>query len=194
MGSEHKNSRMPHPVRHFRTITHHRHLVCRYCWRLGLIRQGLTHDLSKYSPTEFIPGAIYYQGDKSPNDAERDARGLSLAWLHHKGRNRHHLEYWVDYRREPDGTWVYGGNRMPIRFIAEMFCDRIAASKIYLGENYHDGAPYEYYASHEMSLLVHPDTAAEIEKMLTILRDEGEDAAFAYVRARLRQSEQKPGH
>ena len=32
---------------HFRTITHHRHLVCAYCFRLGLYRQGLIHDLSK---------------------------------------------------------------------------------------------------------------------------------------------------
>ena len=177
-----------HPIKHFKTITRHRHLVCKYCCRLGLVRQGLTHDLSKYSPTEFWLGAKYYQGDKSPNDAERKATGITLAWLHHKGRNRHHLEYWIDYRQEPDGSWVYGGNRMPIRYIAEMFCDRIAASKVYLGENYHDGAPLDYYSSHEMNLLIHPDTAAEIEKMLTILKEQGEDAAFAYVKMRLHQT------
>lgn len=36
---------------HFRTITHHRHLVFLGCLRVGLIRQGLLHDLSKYSPS-----------------------------------------------------------------------------------------------------------------------------------------------
>lgn len=174
-----------HPLKHFLTITRHRHLVCRYCCRLGLVWQGLTHDLSKYSPTEFLLGAKYYQGDRSPNDAERKETGITLAWLHHKGRNRHHLEYWVDYRQEPDRSWVYGGNPMPIRFIAEMFCDRIAASKVYLGEKYHNGAPLEYYTSHEMNLLIHPKTAAEIEKMLKILKEQGEEAAFAYVRSRL---------
>lgn len=177
-----------HPIRHFVTITRHRNLVCRYCFRLGLIRQGLLHDLSKYSPTEFWRGAKYYRGYKSPNDAEREETGVSLAWLHHKGRNLHHLEYWIDYRLEEDGSVLYAGNPMPLRYIAEMFCDRIAASRTYLGDRYTDASPYEYYVSHEMRLLIHPKTAAEIEKMLCILKDEGEDAAFSYVRARLKQA------
>ena len=82
---------------HFETITRHKLLVMKYCFACGLYEQGLAHDLSKYSPTEFIPGCIYYQGDHSPNEAERLARGYSSAWLHHKGRNKHHLEYWIDY-------------------------------------------------------------------------------------------------
>ena len=94
-----------HPIAHFKTITRHRNLVCKYCFRLGLYSQGLKHDLSKYSPAEFISGAKYYQGNRSPNDAERKATGVSLAWLHHKGRNRHHLEYWVDYVINPDGSF-----------------------------------------------------------------------------------------
>ena len=76
---------------HFETITRHKLLVMKYCFECGLYEQGLAHDLSKYSPTEFIPGCIYYQGDHSPNEAERAARGYSSAWLHHKGRNKHHL-------------------------------------------------------------------------------------------------------
>ena len=75
-------------IEHFKTITHHRHLVQQYCFRLGLYYQGLTHDLSKYSPSEFWRGVKYYQGYRSPNDAERRENGVSLAWLHHKGRNR----------------------------------------------------------------------------------------------------------
>ena len=63
---------------HLKTITHHRHLVMRGCFRMGLIWQGLTHDLSKYSPTEFLAGVRYYQGDRSPNTAEREANGYSL--------------------------------------------------------------------------------------------------------------------
>ena len=112
---------------HFETITRHKLLVMKYCFECGLYQQGLTHDLSKYSPTEFIPGCIYYQGDHSPNEAERAARGYSSAWLHHKGRNKHHLEYWIDYA--PDGDHAMAGMRMPARYVAEMVCDRIAASK-----------------------------------------------------------------
>ena len=82
---------------HFTTITRHKMLVMKYCFACGLYKQGLAHDLSKYTPTEFIPGCIYYQGDHSPNEAERKAKGYTSAWLHHKGHNRHHLEYWIDY-------------------------------------------------------------------------------------------------
>lgn len=179
-----------HPIKHFKTITKHRHLVCGYCFRLGLWRQGLTHDLSKYSPVEFLPGAKYWQGNRSPNDAERRDRGVSLAWLHHKGRNRHHFEYWIDYTVSPDGTVAYGGNRMPLRFVAEMFCDRIAASRVYLGDKYTDASAWQYYTASKDDILIHPETGAEIEEMLRVLKDEGEEAAFAYVRRRLREEKQ----
>ena len=177
-----------HPIAHFRTITEHRHLVCRYCFRLGLIRQGLTHDLSKYSPEEFWRGAKYYQGFRSPNDAERLEKGISQAWLHHKGRNRHHFEYWVDYALTPDHKISYTGHKMPMRYVAEMFCDRLAACKIYLKDRYTDAAPYDYFMHSREDIPIHPETGAELEKMLRVLKDDGEDAAFRYVRKRLKES------
>ena len=65
--------------KHFCTITRHRHQVIRYFYHAGILWQGLRHDLSKYSPTEFIPGAKYYQGDRSPNAEEREVNGYSAA-------------------------------------------------------------------------------------------------------------------
>ncbi len=173
---------------HFRTITKHRRLVRKYCFRIGLWMQGLTHDLSKYAPVEFWRGAKYYQGFRSPNDEERRKLGVSMAWLHHKGRNRHHFEYWIDYCLAPDGSVYFGGCRMPIKYVAEMFCDRIAASMTYLGDKYTDAAPYEYYVRSKDHILIHPETSAEIEEMLRVLKDEGEDAAVAYVRRRLKEA------
>ena len=175
-----------HPLAHFITITRHRHLVRRYCFRLGLYGQGLLHDLSKYSPTEFLSGAKYYQGDRSPNDAERKAEGVSRAWLHHKGRNRHHFEYWIDYCIQPDGSVTMGGNEMPIKYVAEMFCDRVAACRVYMKDKYTDASAYEYFARSRHRIMMHEKTKAELDKMLTVLKDEGEEAAFAYVRRRLR--------
>lgn len=170
---------------HFRTITHHRLLVMRHCFKTGLYRQGLTHDLSKYSPTEFIQGVRYYQGDKSPNTAERHDKGYSEAWLHHKGRNKHHFEYWIDLSSNHGGPLE--GKRMPSRYLAEMVCDRIAASKVYKGEAYTDRTSLDYFNLERTSqaFLMHPDTAAELERILTIVADEGEDAAFAYMRRHL---------
>ena len=99
---------------HLRTVQHHRFLVLRHCWRVGLYWQGLTHDLSKFSPVEFSAGAKYYQGNRSPNEIERREKGYSAAWLHHKGRNKHHLEYWIDYAADGSGMC---GMKMPIQYV-----------------------------------------------------------------------------
>ena len=64
---------MWHPIKHYKTIHHHKMLVMRYCFRCGLYWQGLTHDLSKLSPVEFWAGAKYWQGNCSPNNAQRQA-------------------------------------------------------------------------------------------------------------------------
>ena len=115
-------------LQHFKTITYHKYLVMKGCFAVGLYRQGICHDLSKYSWTEFRVGAKYYQGNRSPNNAEREDIGYSSAWLHHKGRNRHHYEYWVDYSTQS----IEGGMApvpMPRKYVAEMLMDRIAASK-----------------------------------------------------------------
>ena len=128
---------------HFKTITKHRMLVCRHCFQIGLYRQGLTHDLSKYSPEEFFTGVRYYQGTRSPNAAEREDLGYSKAWLHHKGRNKHHYEYWIDISVRKEEGLV--GNKMPLRYVAEMICDRIAACEVYKGKAYTSAAPLEIY-------------------------------------------------
>ena len=167
---------------HLKLVCRHRRLVRRYCFRLGLYRQGLTHDLSKFSPTEFRIGAKYYQGYRSPNDAERIETGLSTSWLHHKGRNRHHFEYWIDYVIRPDGTVVMGGCKMPVKYVVEMFCDRIAACKLYHKDAYTDADPYNYYLKGKDQMMIHPETSALLGEMLLRLKNEGEEAAFAYVR------------
>ena len=165
---------------HFLTITHHKLLVMRYCFQVGLYKQGLLHDLSKYSPTEFITGIRYYQGFKSPNSAERDALGYSAAWLHHKGRNKHHFEYWIDIRGKGDGTLV--GMPMPTRYVVEMFCDRIAACKVYMKEKYTDASPLEYYERNIPYVTIHPDSAEFLVRMLKLLAEKGEKETFRIVR------------
>ena len=175
---------MAHPFRHFRTITKHRHKVIANCARVGILWQGLRHDLSKYSPTEFLPGAHYYtDGTRSPNERERLEHGCSYAWMHHKGRNRHHFEYWVDYNPEQRRQMPV---KMPLKYVVEMFCDRVAASKIYMGDAYHDGKPLEYYLGGKANRIIHPDTAAMIEYFLRYLACNGEKTTFAFIRTFLR--------
>ena len=175
------------PWQHFKTITRHRLLVMVNCFRIGLIRQGLTHDLSKYSPTEFWTGAKYYQGIRSPNAAEREKKGYSAAWLHHKGRNKHHFEYWSDYN--PVERRV-GPVKMPLRYVIEMVCDRMAASKIYLGEQYTDASALEYFVHGKSHRVIHPETSDLCERLLTMLANEGEEKTFAYMRRLLKENKE----
>ena len=166
--------------KHLKTINHHKMLVMKGCFRVGLYKQGLLHDLSKYMPSEFLVGCKYYQGDVSPNNAERKAKGYSSAWLHHKGRNKHHMEYWIDYGMPSEPAIV--GMRMPDKYVVEMFCDRMAASKTYRGAAYRDSDPLDYYLHSRDHYLIHPHTKALLEALLARLRDEGEDAVFAYIK------------
>lgn len=168
---------------HFKTITHHKYLVAQGCFRVGLYWQGFIHDLSKYSPTEFCVGMKYYQGNRSPNNAEREAIGYSNAWLHHKGRNKHHYEYWIDYSMQN----IPGGMApvpMPDRYIAEMIMDRIAASKVYKGTEYSDASPFAYYSqgNKQNDAPLHPYTKKQLETLLKMLAEEGEEKTFSYIR------------
>ncbi|MBQ7717747.1 MAG: catalase [Clostridia bacterium] len=170
-------------LKHFRTITAHRHLVIRHCKKVGIFWQGLRHDLSKYAPVEFIAGAKYYQGDKSPNEIERQKYGYSAAWLHHKGRNRHHFEYWTDYSHE---TRELIPIKMPLKYVAEMFCDRLAASKVYQGKNYNQHQPLQYFLRAKGKRFINPETSDLLEKWLRIVDEEGEEAAFREIRKTLK--------
>lgn len=175
---------MAHPIKHFKTITEHRHRVIANCKKAGILRQGLRHDLSKYSPAEFIPGAKYFQGTRSPNEKERELCGYSAAWMHHKGRNRHHYEYWNDYNPK---SKTIENVEMPLKYVAEMFCDRVAASKIYNGSNYTDAHPYQYFLRIKGKNRMHPKTEELLDRLLTMLRDQGEEKTFAYIRKLLKK-------
>ena len=166
-------------IGHLHTVNRHRFTVFVCCVRAGIPFHGLRHDLSKYSPTEFIPGVRYFQGVRSPNEKEREAHGFSAAWMHHKGRNRHHFEFWTDY--DPV-TKKLVPVRMPKKWFVEMFCDRVAASKTYQKERYTDRSPLEYYSRARHERMIHPDTKRDLEYLLGMLADEGEKKTFAYIR------------
>ncbi len=173
---------------HFKTITKHRHKVIEHCFRAGIPVQGLLHDLSKYSPTEFLMGAEYYLGTRSPNESEREAKGYSDAWIHHKGRNCHHFEHWTDYDPKTKQTVPV---RMPVRYVIEMFCDRVAASKTYLGDKYTDRSPLEYFEKGKSHRMIHPETSALLEKLLTMLAEKGEERTFAFIRSKVKKHSDK---
>ena len=167
------------PWQHFKTITKHRLIVMAGCFQVGLYWQGLVHDLSKYSVTEFWQGARYYQGNRSPNTAEREEKGYSEAWMHHKGRNRHHYEYWSDMNRQ---TRVYEPVPMPRKYLVEQIMDRRAACMVYQGKDYTDASALAYFMKSRERDLMHPQNKQELEFLLTMLKEWGEKETFRYLR------------
>jgi hypothetical protein len=174
--------------KHLKTITKHRNAVIRHAFMAGIPLRGLLHDLSKYMPCEFMSGAKYYVGTRSPNEIEREKYGYSKAWLHHKGRNKHHFEYWCDY--DPV-TKIMRPVEMPEVYLIEMFCDRVAACKIYKGKDYQDDAALLYYLRGNAKNTMHPNTAVELERLLRLLADEGEAVAFAETKRLLKAWKEK---
>lgn len=181
---------------HMKTITEHKVIVMDLCFKIGLTKQGLFHDLSKYEPIEFITGAKYWSGDHSPNAEEKKEKGYSVAWLHHKGRNKHHFEYWMDlqYGGKTEGI-IVGGAKMPLRYTLEMACDRIAACKVYHKGHYNARDPWDYYCfkSDVVGPNLHEDTRTLLEDILKLMALQGEEKALAYMRWMLKHPDRYEG-
>ncbi|WP_455791551.1 DUF5662 family protein [Clostridium butyricum] len=170
-------------IGHFKTITNHKILVMKTCFKVGLYKQGFLHDLSKYKPVEFVAGIKYYRGDVSPNGIQKLEEGVSTAWLHHKGRNKHHFEYWIDYGNKlSDGLQ---GMKMPSKYVIEMFIDRMSASKNYLGEKYTDKSALEYYEERKDYYVIHLESRKFLEFLLKMLAEDGEEKTLKYIKSNL---------
>ncbi len=162
---------------HFSTITKHKFLVTRLCFRCGLYKQGILHDLSKYSPTEFWAGVKYYQGNRSPIDKEKEVLGFSRGWLHHKGRNPHHWEYWLDITK--NGIQPV---KMPISYVVEMFCDRVAACMTYQKAQYTDQSALDYFLQGYDFVIMHEESKNCLHNLLLHLAQHGLDKTILYIK------------
>ena len=171
---------MKNSLGHFKTITNHKLLVMKYCFKVGLYKQGLLHDLSKYTWVEFSAGIKYYKGYMSPNGIQKKVEGLSTAWLHHKGRNKHHFEYWLDYGINPEEG--IKGMKMPVKYVVEMFIDRMSASMNYQKEKYTDKSPLEYYDKRKEYYLLHETTRKQLEFLLNKLAKDGEKETLKFIK------------
>ena len=165
---------------HLNTVNKHRFLVFKYSVKAGIPFRGLVHDLSKYSLLEFLEGVKYYNGNFSPISTCKKVNGYSKAWLHHKGRNKHHFEYWTDYNIQ---TKTIQPVKMPMNYVIEMFCDRVAASKIYMGDKYTDRSSLDYFLRAKGRMQIHPETSDELEFLLRMLDEKGEEETFKYIRS-----------
>lgn len=150
--------------RHFKKVCTHKHWVFYYCCKVGIPFQGLVHDLSKFSPTEFWESVKYYQGTSSPIDACKKENGWSAVWMHHKGRNKHHYEYWQD-------NFDNGGNpiEMPMKYKKEMLCDYLGAGRAYYGKSFNFEKELKWWKSKKSKpIAMHPNDIAFIDKYINL--------------------------
>ena len=156
-------------IGHFRTITKHRWMVFKLCVKVGEPWRGLVHDLSKYSPTEFWEGVKYYTGTHSPIIECKKKEGYSKAWLHHRGRNKHHTDYWVDLSA-PDKAPI-----IPYKYVAEMLCDKLAAGLTYKGKDWTKEYEYEYWTKERDRTLVNDKIDELITEFFKEIAEKGID-------------------
>ena len=158
-------------LKHFKIVCRHKWEVFKQCKACGITWQGITHDMSKFSPAEFFASAKYFQGSRSPIEAEKEDCGYSVAWLHHKGHNKHHWEWWTDF--DDSGNVIV--NKMPMKYVIEMVCDWVGAGKVYGKEKWTQAEPLNYYNKVRKGRHFHPETEKLIVTLLEIIRDRGLD-------------------
>ena len=161
--------------KHFCLVNKHRWTVFKLCCKVGLPWRGFVHDISKYSPTEFWESVKYFNGQKSPISQCRANRGYSLAWIHHKGRNKHHFEYWEDVSQR---------GRIPVQipyeYAVESICDKVAAGMVYRGKDWTPKEVYEYWERKEKNSPIQKNSksVAFVDTVLRKIADEGIDAGL----------------
>ena len=152
---------------HAALVLRHKHRVFINCCKCGIPLRGLVHDLSKFSPSEFFESVRYYQGTRSPIGVARREAGVSMAWLHHRGRNKHHIEYWYDPDCEVHPL-------MPYKYAVECICDKLAATKTYAKRDYNDSLPLLHWRRYGCKAQGNEKLKAFIEKAFTDIEANGE--------------------
>ena len=165
---------------HFKLITTHKTYVFKNCLKAGLVWRGIKHDMSKYSPTEFFESVKYFTGTDSPINLCKKENGWSKAWLHHKGRNSHHYEYWQD-NFDNGGTPL----QMPFKDALELVCDYIAAGQAYQKDEFsYTGELKWWKAKSKNKIAMHPQTKRFVDIMLKTMADEESNDCLRRKRAR----------
>ena len=124
-----------------------------YCFKEGMFFQGITHDLNKFRPLNFLYYARYFYLKNGKGKFVRDTSGyydasqtgdsdFDLAWHYHQRTNKHHWQYWTMAR--DDGT--FRCLNMPYKYVKEMLCDWKGAGRAQ-GTNPDGGwkGVYDYY-------------------------------------------------
>lgn len=153
--------------KHLSLILKHKWNVFKLCCMAGIPWRGIVHDLSKFTWIEFSESVKYYNGTRSPLAICKETEGYSKAWLHHKGRNKHHFEYWID----PIAPTPYP--IIPFVYTVEMICDTLAAGIVYQGNNWTPDYQLKYFKSRRDSEFINPKIVAVLEEVYEEVAQKG---------------------
>lgn len=154
---------------HLKTVLIHKWWVFYYACKLGIVWRGIKHDMSKFSPTEFWESVRYWTGTKSPIPVCKADKGYSLAWQHHKGRNSHHYEYWVD-NLDRGGIAI----KMPWKDVLELTADYLGAARAYLGKSFTFRGEYEWWKKKQTeNIKMHPESQDLVSRLLIRFAQDG---------------------
>lgn len=155
--------------KHLKLVTKHKYWVFKLSIKVGIPFRGLAHDLSKFSLTEFGESVRYYSGKRSPISVCKENNGYSKAWIHHKGRNKHHLEYWVDLTA-PNKAPV-----IPYKYLAEMVCDKLSASIVYGGKYWTNSSQHDYWQKEREREILNPKVQNFFDEVFLEVKENGID-------------------
>jgi hypothetical protein len=165
-------------LKYLKYVLRHKWYVFQECYKAGIPWRGLTHDLSKFLPSEWFPYTEYFYGAEKPSvynfhgdcrnqlliagykfkeDVERE---FDVAWLHHQKRNLHHWQYWV--LQKDDGSQQV--LPMPDIYRKEMLCDWRGAGKAIKGFD----DTRNWYLTNRNKMLLHPVTRKWVEDELGV--------------------------
>jgi hypothetical protein len=144
---------------YFKYVIEHKKNVAIECIKMGMIVHAITHDLSKFRPSEFIPYArFFYAKDRANNYNKSDENDMNFqkGWNHHQKRNKHHWNYWVSVTRKDEIIPM----EMPMKYVKQMIADWKGMSRKF------GDTPKSYFDKNKDSMILHPKTIEKIEKLI----------------------------
>lgn len=156
--------------KYMKYVIGHKWYVMLECFKCGLYWRGITHDLSKLLPSEFIPYAQYFYGNQSKDGINRGRKNgsyragetiddrFNYAWLLHQKRNKHHWQYWV-LPLDDGGVKIF---EIPEKYMLEMICDWNGAGMAINGKK----DTLNWYNKNKEHMQLNPKTRANIESRL----------------------------
>ena len=146
-------------IQYLKYLLEHKKNVFIECVKSGHFIHAITHDLSKFLPSEFVSYAKFFYSKnrtKTYKTSDEIDENFLKGWCFHQKRNKHHWNYWVCLTRKDEIEPV----PMPRKYIKQMILDWKA-----MGRKFGD-TPKGYYEKNKKDFIMHKDTIRILEDLI----------------------------